>query len=422
VLFGNTKIYKLFKEVVFTDIKYDKVNEDLQKRIIEDRKNHWENPYAFRNENAERRDNSRDRANLWRPTFVRDTEKILHLPYYNRYADKTQVFSFTCNDDITRRALHVQLVSRIARNIGAVLGLNLDLIEAIALGHDIGHTPFGHAGERMLNDLYNNETGRFFNHNVHSVRVLDRIFRRNLTLQTLDGIICHNGEFEQQEYKPDYKKTFEKYDGQTEDCYKYGVPAIKKLIPMTLEGCTVRICDMIAYIGKDRQDAVTAGIVDKDYEFKTEFIGTNNAKIINNLTVDIINNSYGKDYIALSENAYNDLVTAKSENYKVIYQNDAVNREYDDCIKPMFEQVYYKLLDELKRGDKNSFIFRHHIDFINSNVRYYGESKYSDEEPNDIVTDYIASMTDDYFLALYKELFPKSPLKIEFKSYFDDIK
>ncbi|HAQ28326.1 MAG TPA: phosphohydrolase, partial [Ruminococcaceae bacterium] len=142
----------------------------------------------------------------------------------------------------------------------------------------------------------------------------------------------------------------------------------------------------------------------------------------NNLTVDIINNSYGKDYIALSENAYNDLVTAKSENYKVIYQNDAVNREYDDCIKPMFEQVYYKLLDELKRGDKNSFIFRHHIDFINSNVRYYGESKYSDEEPNDIVTDYIASMTDDYFLALYKELFPKSPLKIEFKSYFDDIK
>lgn len=129
----------------------------------------------------------------------------MHLPYYNRYADKTQVFSFKYNDDITRRAQHVQLVSRIARNIGSVLGLNLDLIEAIALGHDIGHAPFGHAGERFLSELYHNETNRYFNHNVHSARVLDTIFARNFTMQTLDGVLCHNGEFEQQEYKPKYE-------------------------------------------------------------------------------------------------------------------------------------------------------------------------------------------------------------------------
>ena len=124
---------------------------------------------------------------LWRPAFVRDIEKILHNPYYNRYSDKTQVLSAYQNDDISRRALHVQLVARIARNIGRMLGLNEDLIEAVSLGHDIGHTPFGHAGERFLNELYHAHTGRFFNHNVHSVRVLDKLVSRNMSLQVLDG-------------------------------------------------------------------------------------------------------------------------------------------------------------------------------------------------------------------------------------------
>lgn len=173
-----------------SDIKYNRIDEDLQQKIISNRESHWINPYAFKDEMAVRRNNDIDKANLWRPVFVRDVEKIMHLPYYNRYADKTQVFSFKNNDDITRRAQHVQLVSRIARNIGSVLGLNLDLIEAIALGHDIGHTPFGHAGERFLSELYHNETNRYFNHNVHSARVLDTIFARNFTMQTLDGVLC----------------------------------------------------------------------------------------------------------------------------------------------------------------------------------------------------------------------------------------
>lgn len=172
-----------------SDIKYNRIDEDLQQKIISNRESHWINPYAFKDEMAVRRNNDIDKANLWRPVFVRDVEKIMHLPYYNRYADKTQVFSFKNNDDITRRAQHVQLVSRIARNIGSVLGLNLDLIEAIALGHDIGHTPFGHAGERFLSELYHNETNRYFNHNVHSARVLDTIFARNFTMQTLDGVL-----------------------------------------------------------------------------------------------------------------------------------------------------------------------------------------------------------------------------------------
>lgn len=358
-------------------LKFNKINEELQQKIKYDRKNHWVNPYAFKDENAIRRDNSVDKANLWRPVFVRDTEKIMHLPYYNRYADKTQVFSFKNNDDITRRAQHVQLVSRIARNIGSVLGLNLDLIEAIALGHDIGHTPFGHAGERFLSELYHNETDRYFNHNVHSTRVLDKIFARNFTMQTLDGVLCHNGEFEQQEYRPNYAKTFDEYDNEVEACYIEGARAIKRLIPSTLEGCVVRICDMIAYLGKDRQDAVLAGIIEPDYQFKTELIGTENAKIINNLTVDIIEHSYGKNYIMLSDKAFKDLSTAKKENYEVIYNNDVMNQQYEEIIKPMFEELYYKLLDDVKRNDNDSIIYKHHIKPIGDALKQHHGIDYS---------------------------------------------
>lgn len=400
------------------NIKYNKINEELQQEIISNKKQHWINPYAFKDENAVRRNNDIDKANLWRPVFVRDVEKIMHLSYYNRYADKTQVFSFKNNDDITRRAQHVQLVSRIARNIGSVLGLNVDLIEAISLGHDIGHTPFGHAGERFLSELYHNETDRYFNHNVHSARVLDTIFARNFTMQTLDGVLCHNGEFEQQEYRPKYEKTFDDYDIELESCYTDGADAIQKLIPATLEGCVVRICDMIAYLGKDRQDADLAGIIDKDYEFTSKHIGQENAKIINNLTVDIIEHSYGKDYILLSSEAFNDLSTAKKENYDVIYKNKNINDQYNDIIKPMFEDVYYRLLDDINSKNEDSIIYKHHINPIGDALNKYHNVDYLSEEKNQIVVDYIASMTDDYFIALHKFLFPDSKYYIDYEPYF----
>ena len=140
----------------------------------------------------------------------------MNCPYYNRYADKTQVFSFYRNDDITRRGQHVQYVSRIARTIGAALHLNGDLIEAIALGHDIGHTPFGHAGERFLSELYHARTGRYFSHNIHSVRVLDILFPLNISLQTLSGIASHDGELELSEYKPKPLSGFREFDAQVE--------------------------------------------------------------------------------------------------------------------------------------------------------------------------------------------------------------
>lgn len=142
--------------------QYHSLSNEISKRIKEDRIKHTENPYACKDTQIIRRYANHDNPKLWRPAFVMDVEKILHNNYYNRYSDKTQVLSCYKNDDVSRRALHVQLVSRIARTIGASLNLNLDLIEAISLGHDIGHTPFGHAGERFTHTQYNTVDNMFF--------------------------------------------------------------------------------------------------------------------------------------------------------------------------------------------------------------------------------------------------------------------
>ena len=165
-------------------LNYKNLSKSVTQQILTDRER-GATPFACDDQSAVRRDASRDKPTLLRPPFIRDIDKIIHCPYYNRYADKTQVFSFYKNDDITRRGLHVQLVSRIARTIGKALGLNLELIEAIALGHDIGHTPFGHAGESFLDALYYQNAGKHFSHNIHSVRVLDGIFPTTLPCKPL---------------------------------------------------------------------------------------------------------------------------------------------------------------------------------------------------------------------------------------------
>ena len=199
-------------------LKYESLSAEVAEQIKNDRENNTLPNVAFDENNVIRRKCNHDKANIIRTAFIRDIDKIMHCPYYNRYADKTQVFSFYKNDDITRRGLHVQLVSRIARTIGKALGLNLDLIEAIALGHDIGHTPFGHAGEDFLDELLFSRTGRHFSHNIHSVRVLDKIFPYNISLQTLNGIASHDGEMELCEYHPQPLNSFEEFDKQIEDC------------------------------------------------------------------------------------------------------------------------------------------------------------------------------------------------------------
>lgn len=400
--------------------KYHNLSEELQARITEDRKNHVENPYAFRDVDVLRRNMEHDKANLWRPAFVRDVEKIMHIPYYNRYADKTQVFSLYKNDDISRRSQHVQLVSRIARNIGRLLNLNLDLIEAISLGHDIGHTPFGHAGERKLDELFYGETGRHFNHNIQSARVLDKIFALNISLQTLDGIICHNGELELQEYFPQPYRDFALFDERVEACYQ-DFQANKKLIPATLEACVMRVSDIIAYLGKDRQDALKLKLFKEEPSYTGGKIGTSNAEIINNMIVNIVENSYGKPYLKMDEAYFQAFSTGKRENYEMIYGNQTVEKVYREQIHPMLEVVFQRLLADARSGNQDSVLYKHHIAYIQDLTHYYSDVQYADHEPEDMVVDFIASMTDDYFIDLYNFLFPKGKYKVDYIGYFDKL-
>ena len=394
---------------------YETLPTDIEEAIRRDHAGGL-SPFACRDEEAMRRDPAHDKATALRPPFIRDADKILHCPFYNRYADKTQVFSFYKNDDITRRGLHVQLVSRIARTLGRALGLNLELIEAIALGHDIGHTPFGHAGEAILDELLLAHAGRRFSHNIHSVRVLDGIFPYNITLQTLCGIAAHDGELELAEYRPRPLAGVEDFDALMDECAR-DKAVVKRLAPSTLEGCVVRISDIIAYLGKDRQDARRAHLAE-DGTFAGGVIGVNNAEIINNLTVNLVANSYGQPYLKLDEAHFAALQEAKRENYALIYRNEAVRRQIDETVKPMMAAMYDCLLDDLKAGREDSPIFTHHIRTVDA-AHYERRAPYAASDPDQIVVDYIASMTDDYFLDCHAYLFPGSGLTIPFHGYFE---
>jgi dGTPase len=395
---------------------YEKLSQETENKIMYDRTHGTLPRVAFISPLALRRDKDHDQATILRSAFVRDAEKILHCPYYNRYADKTQVFSFYKNDDITRRALHVQLVSRIARTIGKALCLNSDLIEAISLGHDIGHTPFGHKGESFLDELYFSQTGRHFSHNIHSVRVLDKIFPLNLTLQTLNGIASHDGEMELERYTPRPVRSFSEFDSLIEGCYA-DKANIKKLIPDTLEGCVVRISDIIAYLGKDRQDAERTKLNENDI-FDDGAIGKYNSEIINNMTVNIVEHSYGKRYIKMDEAHFSALKKAKSDNYEQIYRSKEVEALLESTVRPMMQELYHKLLHDLINENLSSPIFTHHFSVVDKPY-YKRELPYRETEPNQIVVDYIASMTDDYFVDLHSHFFPKSNLQIKYKGYFD---
>ncbi len=365
-------------------------------------------PFACADASSIRRAPSeRDRDTAMRPSFLRDAEKILHLPAYNRLAGKTQVFSFRANDGLCRRGLHVQLVARVARDIGRALGLNTDLIEAIALGHDIGHTPFGHAGEHFLNDVYHARCGRWFYHNVQSVRVVDVLGGRNVSLQTLDGILCHNGEFEQQSFETSGLAEFDTFDRVVASCWQNGDDAIGRLRPMTLEGCVVRISDIIAYVGKDRQDAIRAGLLGED-SFDDGMGGGYNAWALSAFVADVVENSIGKDHIEMSEAGFLELARAKRENYAKIYGSAEVNGDFSGEVADLFEAIYMHELEALQTGDQNSAIFANHILPTQRRLSFYGQDYEWEDDPDQTVVDFISAMTDDYFIATAEALFPGS--------------
>lgn len=334
-----------------------------------------------------------------RPNYFRDIDRIIHSLSYSRYMDKTQVFTKQKNNHITKRMLHVQLVSKIARTIGRALSLNEDLIEAIALGHDIGHVPYGHVGEKILNTISLDNNQGYFLHNVQSVRTFMNLEKSgqglNLCVQVLDGILCHNGEEFLQKY--DYEnKSVEQFLIDYQNCYedKKNNANIK---PMTLEGCVVRVSDGIAYLGRDLEDAMRLKLIDDGCLPKTitDILGSNNKDIINTIIIDIIENSLGKPYICLSKEVFDAMNELKSFNYKFIYyksnsSEDLVNAEN------MFKTLFEKNLEYLRNNDTTKDIFKV---FLNEMDEDYIKSNSKER----IVIDYIAGMTDEFFASQYKE-------------------
>lgn len=398
---------------------YETLPRELEQAIAQQQAAGQMSPYACKNSDVIRRyDRPSDIPKIYRQPFSKDADKILNSAFYNRYADKTQVFSFYRNDDLSRRALHVQIVSRIARNIGSVLGLNADLIEAIAIGHDMGHTPFGHAGEHALHDLYHEKTGRCFRHNLHSVRVLDTIIPYNISLQTLDGIVCHNGELPMAEYYPKPLTDFAAFDARQAAAY-LDEDGDRKLIPGTLEGCLVRICDMIAYLGKDRQDAVRAHLIKSENDFAPTAVGRTNAEMINNFEVNLITHSFGKPYLKMDKTHFDALTQLKRENYERIYLQEQVQKQVRDSVVPMMQQMYEQIYKDAVSHNEHSCLYRHHICTVLEKQKWYpADIPYTESDPHDLTVDYIAAMTDDYFVDYYRELFPHSSYQIRYNGYF----
>lgn len=337
----------------------------------------------------------------FRTEYFRDIDKIIYSLSYTRYIDKTQVFTNNKNDMISKRMSHVQMVSKIARTIGRALNLNEDLIEAASLAHDLGHVPFGHEGERILNEISLKYNEGYFAHNVQSVRTLMCIenngLGNNISLQVLDAILCHNGEIVQNIYKPT-DKTKDNFLNEYYSSYQ-DKEILKKIRPMTLEGCVVRISDIIGYIGKDIEDAIRLGKITKDQipDSILKVLGNSNSEIVNTIVNDIIKNSLNKNYIKLSKNVFNALNELINFNYTHIYlkvNSKEVLLEYKKMFNELFDLYHSQILNKNSNEDIYTF-------FINEMNNEY----VSNNSPARIVIDYIAGMTDDFFIEQHKKYF-----------------
>lgn len=340
----------------------------------------------------------------FRTEYFRDIDKIIYSLSYIRYFDKTQVFSNNENDMISKRISHVQMVSKIARTIGRALNLNEDLIEAASLGHDLGHVPYGHEGEKILNEISLSNGEGYFSHNVQSVRTLMSIENNgkgnNITLQVLDAILCHNGEMIQNTYYPQKHKTKEDFIKEYNESYN-NKEILKKIKPMTLEGCVVRLSDVVAYIGKDVEDAIRIGVIkEQDIpENVKKVFGKTNSSIVNVIVNDIIKNSIGKNYIKLSKNIFNALKELIEFNYKNIYEKANTQKELQ-MIKLMFNKLFKLYQTHIKENDKEQDIFKL---YLNDMDPTYMKSN----SQNRIIIDFIAGMTDNFFNEQYNKNFNK---------------
>lgn len=371
---------------------------------------HWEakrlSPHATLNSRGIRRHFDENFESGYRQMFSLDVDRILHSLAYTRYIDKTQVFYLIDNDHITHRVLHVQLLSKIARTIGRFLGLNEDLIEAISLGHDIGHPPFGHEGERILSDICRSHDIGAFLHSVQSIQFLDRVERNgrgwNLCLQTLDGILCHDGEIHNKSLTPRTGKTFSDLDHEVHEKRTHPDHA---LIPMTLEGCVVRMADTISYIGRDLEDAIRLNLLNRSDipGDVVNVLGDSNGTIVYHLVTDVIQNSRQKGDVAFSNGVSDALKQLKVFNLERIYLNPKIKQHLGN-IETLYRMLFDRFFEDISHHRVNSVIYR---SFLKDKSSAYMESHGTAE----IVRDFIAGMTDSYFLKQCPEHLRPGPIR-----------
>lgn len=356
-----------------------------------------------------------------RGEFYRDYTAIIHSMPFRRLKHKAQVFFSPDNDHVCTRIEHVLHVSSIAATICKGLNqfgweVNSEMAAAIGVGHDLGHAPFGHAGETVLNNILKDYDGVFV-HEVNSYRVVEKLFKYgaglNLTFGVKDGIICHNGERFEQYLKP--KKTLNKLNEIKDRSHN----------PSSFEGCITRFSDKIAYLGRDMEDAFIANyiILDDVPKIILDRLGDNNGKIIDTLVRDLIDNSKENDKVGFSDFIFEALLEFRDFNYKFIYAHKSI-QEYkefgENIIKTLFDYL-------LKLYNKYSFDYAAYLESTRKVDRFFGNYLYKmkefyESEGNraaQIITDYISGMTDNFALECMKEITIPKPL--EFNKKFDPV-
>jgi dGTPase len=331
-----------------------------------------------------------------RTAFQRDRDRIIYSKAFRRLMHKTQVFIAPEGDHYRTRLTHTIEVSQIARTISRALRLNEDLTEAIALGHDLGHAPFGHAGEAALSRLMKKYTGKGFHHSAQSLRVTDYLEKDgglNLTAEVRNGIISH-----------------------TKGKGDFGGPAVFEE-PKTMEAQVVRICDRLAYINHDIDDAIRAGIIDEE-DIPSEAVrlfGKSISDRINTMVLDIVNSSWDKPTVSLSSEMNNGINILKDFMFENVYSNSPAKAEEYKAhylIEHLFEYFMHfpylipKVIVE--RGSRGGLTYAPCKDAI-PEFYEYSDIEYLDDRDRSYrahaVCDFIAGMTDRYAVALHKSLF-----------------
>jgi dGTPase len=369
------------------------------RRLLEQEEASRLSPRACLSSQGKRRQPDPLAAEGHRQDFSLDADRVLHSLAYTRYIDKTQVFSLIDNDHITHRVLHVQLVSKVGRTMGRLLGLNEDLIEAMALAHDIGHPPFGHDGESYLSEKCQEHGLGSFLHSVQGVHFLDRVEHGgrglNLTLQVLDGVLCHDGEKHSPLLEPQRDKTFADLDAEL--AAKSAEPRTP-LSPMTMEGCLVRIADTVAYIGRDFEDAIRVGLVTREDlpQAVRQVLGNSNGTMVYRLVQDLVTFSKDKDFVGFSTPVGQALAELKAFNYQRIYLHPRIKTEHGK-IRAIYHRLFDQYLDDLRHERRASPILCEYLAHQDDDYR-------QSLPPAALVRDFLAGMTDEYFLRRFREL------------------